>query len=287
MTNYADDTQSCIISDTREKAIELAQSESNAVVSFFKGINLVNNPKKACVLYNSKGKGEQVTIENIGGATLTSKNSEKLLGLNVSANLGWDTHVEKLCIKLKQRLGMLKRIRRKIGRSKLKIIGEAILTSRIRYGLAVYGNPKFDFNSDDQTMDPNLKKIQVIQNDMIRLLGNYKRSDHMEMKSLREKMNIMSVNQMCVYHVALEMFNIVVNSSAERVKEKITLQQNPSYQLRNRNNGEVPVKPSKPYFSYSGPKLFNSLPEEIRKTDSPKSFKVQLKNWIWENIPSV
>ena len=124
---------------------------------------------------------------------------------------------------------------------------------------------------------------------MIRLLCNYKRGDHIEMKSLREKMNIMSVNQMCVYHVALEMFNIVVNSSAEKVKEKLTLQQNPSYQLRNRNNGEVkvPVKPSKPYFSYSGPKLFNSLPEEIRKTDSPKSFKVQLKNWIWENIPSV
>ena len=109
------------------------------------------------------------------------------------------------------------------------------------------------------------------------------------MKSLREKMNIMSVNQMCVYHVALEMFNIVVNSSAERIKEKFTFQENPSYQLRNRNNGEVkvPVKPSKPYFSNSGPKLFNSLPEDIRKNKSPKSFKVQLKNWIWENIPSV
>ena len=124
---------------------------------------------------------------------------------------------------------------------------------------------------------------------LIRLLCNYKRGDHIEMKSLREKMNIMSVNQMCVYHVALEMFNIVVNSSAERVKEKFTLQQNPSYQLRNRSNGEVkvPVKPSKPYFSYSGPKLFNYLPEDIRKTKAPKSFKAQLKNWIWEHIPSV
>ena len=78
------------------------------------------------------------------------------------------------------------------------------------------------------------------------------------MKKAREKMNMMSVNQVYVYHVALEMFNIVVNSSAEKVKEKITLQENPSYQLRNKNNGEVkvPTKPSKPYFSYSGPKLY-------------------------------
>ena len=57
----------------KDYSLLIAQSESNAVVSFFKGINLVNNPKKACVIYNSKGKGEQVTIENIGGATLTSK----------------------------------------------------------------------------------------------------------------------------------------------------------------------------------------------------------------------
>ena len=109
------------------------------------------------------------------------------------------------------------------------------------------------------------------------------------MESAREKMKMMSVNQMCVYHVGLEMFNIIVKSSAERVKEKMTLQQNPAYQLRNRNNGEVkvPIKPAKPYFSYSGPKLFNYLPEEIRKNSSPKFFKAQLKNWIWKNIPSV
>ena len=138
-------------------------------------------------------------------------------------------------------------------------------------------------------MDPNLQKLQVIQNDMIRILGNNKRSDHVVMKKEREKMNMMSVNQLCVYHVALEMFNIIVNSSAEKVKEKITLQENPSYQLRNRNNGEVkvPTKPSKPYFSYSGPKLYNFLPEEMRKTTSPQSFKSQLKKWIWQHIPSV
>ena len=47
LTNYADDTQSCIISDTQEETIKIAQAESNSVVSFFKGVNLVNNPKKS------------------------------------------------------------------------------------------------------------------------------------------------------------------------------------------------------------------------------------------------
>ena len=62
LTNFADDTQSCIICDSQEEMIEIAQKESNEVVSFFKGINLVNNPTKACILYNSKGKSETITI---------------------------------------------------------------------------------------------------------------------------------------------------------------------------------------------------------------------------------
>ena len=106
---------------------------------------------------------------------------------------------------------------------------------------------------------------------------------------MREKFRMMSVNQLNIYHVALEMFNIMVKSSAERVKKKFTLQENSSYSLRNRENGtvKVPAKPSKLYFSYTGPKLFNFLPEDIRKTTDPDTFKVLLKKWIWDNIPSV
>ena len=40
-------------------------------------------------------------------------------------------------------------------------------------------NPKFEFKSLGQTMDPNVSKLQVIQNDMMRLLiGKKKRQPH-------------------------------------------------------------------------------------------------------------
>ena len=109
------------------------------------------------------------------------------------------------------------------------------------------------------------------------------------MKTAREKLRMMSVNQLYIYHVALEMFNIMVKASAERVQKKFTLQENSSYSLRNRENGtvKVPAKPSKLYFSYTGPKLFNFVPEDIRKTTDPDTFKVLLKKWIWDKIPSV
>ena len=138
LTNFADDTQSIIIERSRENLVRTVQEESQAVVSFFSGVNLVNNPDKAALLYNSKKKGQHITIQRVGGETLSSRDSEKLLGMHISSDLDWRVHIDELCRTLNQRLGMLRRIKHKVNRDKLHIIAEAIFTSKIRYGLAVY-----------------------------------------------------------------------------------------------------------------------------------------------------
>ena len=76
LSNFADDTQSCIIADTREELEEITRQESQAVLDFFSSINLVNNADKAALLYNSKGKAENITIDNIGGESVESKNHD-------------------------------------------------------------------------------------------------------------------------------------------------------------------------------------------------------------------
>ena len=70
-------TQSIIVSDNRENLLETAAIEANSVINFFNSNGLVNNADKAAVLYNSKGKSEVITIENVGGENLVSTYSEK------------------------------------------------------------------------------------------------------------------------------------------------------------------------------------------------------------------
>lgn len=86
------------------------------------------------------------------------------------------------------------------------------------------------------------------------------------------------------------MYNIITKASAENIREKVILQENSRYELRNRKNGQVkvPERPSKKCigFSYTRAKLFNYLPEDIRKSTSTSLFKTKLKSWIWEHIPS-
>ena len=39
-------------------------------------------------------------------------------------------------------------------------------------------------------------------------------------------------------------------------------------------------------FTYSGAKLFNMLPLQMRETKNPNTFKNMSKDWIWKNISS-
>ena len=102
LSNFADDTQSLVISDNLEEAFETTSKEANNVISFFESNNLVNNADKAAVICNSKGKGKNIIVENIGGENLSSVCSEKLFGLYLNSDLNWNTRIEKISIKLKK-----------------------------------------------------------------------------------------------------------------------------------------------------------------------------------------
>ena len=118
LSNFADDTQSIIISDNRKNLLETASSEANDVINFFRSNGLVNNADKAAVLYNGKGKSEIITVENVGGENLVSTYSEKLLGLHINADFVWSTHIDKLSIELKKRVGLLRRIKKRVPKEK-------------------------------------------------------------------------------------------------------------------------------------------------------------------------
>ena len=219
LINFADDTQSIVVSDTKEEMIDVVKRESQEIIKFFQGNNLVNNPDKLALIHNSKGKTSTITFDNIGGQEVTSKTSDKLLGVSISSSLDWTHHVDTLCGKLKQRLGMLRRIKHKIPRDKLKIVAEAIFNSKLRYAISVYLKPRLT-EEDEQSKD--LQRLQVLQNDMIRLINGKRRSQHTNMKELRAEMKMMSVNQMTVYHALLETFNIKNHGSVESIRQKLT-----------------------------------------------------------------
>ena len=156
--------------------------------------------------------------------------------------------------------------------------------------MSVYTKPKYEFNNLEQSMDPNIAKVQVVQNDILRVIYGKTRKDHTNMQELREENKIMSVNQLSVYHVAMDMYNIINHASSDLLQREF-IQEPGRYEFRSLENGKVKVpekmKKSCTGFSYIGPKMWNYLPGHIRKTTIRGIFKDKMIDWIWDFIPSV
>ena len=287
LSNFADDTQSVIISEDEVSLKQTAKIESQSVVAHFSANNLVNNANKAALLYNNKGKAETITME-IAGEVLKSKTSEKLLGIRVASDLGFKSHIDNLCGKMNQRLSILRRLKNKVPQDKLRIIAGAIFTSVARYGIAVYSKPRLHL----EPLREDLHKLQVIQNKMFRLLAGKKLLDKVRVVDLGKKLNMMSINQMTCYHTLTETFNIINYGASEKIQKKLLPKSDTSSSLT------VPLcrKVSCRSFSYYASRLWNKLPVTIRASAMPASliknnpkaeqnrlntFKKEVKKWIW------
>ena len=100
LTNFADDTQLTTIENSEELARKNTKEEADKIISFFESVQLKNNPDKAALIHNSRGKEKKIEME-VGGYKLETSENEKLLGVTINSDLNWNSHVDKLCTALK------------------------------------------------------------------------------------------------------------------------------------------------------------------------------------------
>ena len=107
------------------------------------------------------------------------------------------------------------------------------------------------------------------------------------MEKLRRDIGIFSVNQMNFYHVLLEAFNVIQYGSAASIQEKWKPNNERAYSDRRKLDVKVPkvnhVRCQG--FSWFGAKMWNNLPEDIKSTTIPDTFKIKIKQHIWDTIP--
>ena len=241
LTNFADDTQSLSVAESREEVVLKTQNEASNIIDFFSTNDLVNNADKAAILYNSSGKGDTITL-NIGGEEIASKTSDKLLGLNIASDFTWKIHCEKLAAQLNQRVGLLRRMRFRIPVEKLLIIAEALFNSKVRYGSCVYLQPVFEKEDlKAKKTHAETEKLQVIQNKMLRMIFGYKMEDRTNMTTLRSNIQMFSINQLTCYHVLLEAYNVINYGSSDVILKKWCPQEKRHYPIRSNRMEDVKV----------------------------------------------
>ena len=123
---------------------------------------------------------------------------------------------------------------------------------------------------------------------MLRMVFGYELKDRVNMEKLREKIKMLSVNQMNSYHVLIEAFNIIHYGSADQIQEKWLPKDDRIYSNRRKLDVKVPFVDhiSCRGFSWHAAKMWNNLPDDIKSIENPNTFKEKIKNFIWDTIPS-
>ena len=275
--NFADDTSICVDGESIQEVKEKLQQDARGMIEFTASNCVVlNTDKTAFICKGETGKAEII----VGKDTVKAVRNTELLGMQVSADLEWSDHVDGwpkdknvpddkggqgLLSKLRQRIGMLRVLRHHLPNEVLKLIADAIFTSKVRYGIAIYCRPKLQGGEEGNHV---LKELEKLQNLMLRVIAGKKISDKVSSKKLREKYNVMSINHMCCYHILSETFGIInFNSSNHLRKELMTRPGRSTAQTRSQKNYDVtiPINHGRNNgFTYYAASLWNALPNDLK-----------------------
>ena len=148
------------------------------------------------IFFYAKKEKEVAEEITVGNCAIKRSESTKLLGINIDSKQKWDTHFngEGGLIKgLNKRTFTIRRISNQLPKSKLINLVHSRWMSKLRYGLELCYKVR---TTSEEPENVNMKAVQVAQNKIMRMLDRVSMKEPISSKSLREKYDIPSVNQL-------------------------------------------------------------------------------------------
>ena len=98
----------------------------------------LNIGKSICILF---GRHQGITLDiKLGDAKIPQAKSTKFLGMWIDQDLNWNEHVNKLILKLKSRINLLKNGKNFLSTHALRLVYYAQIQSNMSYGISLWGS---------------------------------------------------------------------------------------------------------------------------------------------------
>ena len=242
-------------------------SKSNAM--------MVTTRQRELLLRNSDYNGSHIDLV-LNDDHLDYVEHCKYLGVDIDKNLNWNVHVEELSKQLNSMVWMLARLRKFLPLHSLTEIYKSIVQPKIDYAITLWG----------YSTDANINKIQRMQNRAIRaILNNF---DYVNCRGIElvKTLNLFNVKQRRDYFMALFMFRSIHGLVPNYISNEITMSMDVIERVSrifNRNDLYVPTivkKCARNTFAYTGPKLWNSLSNELKECTNIDAFKVEARKYF-------
>ncbi len=235
---------------------------------------LLNSDKTEILIIGPKNSTQNLLDYNLqlDGCNVTSS-TVKNLGVILDSNLSFENHISNVTKTAFFHLRNIAKLRN-ISVSDAEKLVHAFMTSRLDYCNALLGGcPASSIN-----------KLQIIKNAAARVLTRSRKYDHIT--PVLQSLHWLHIKFRISYNILLLAYK-TLNDLAPAYLTNLLSRYNPNRWLRSQNSGLLVVpriaKSTKEgrTFSYLAPKLWNSLPDNVRGSDTLSLFKSVLKTHLF------
>lgn len=269
---FADDTCLFIEVDNREEAANMIERDLAGIEQWADRWLVDFGAHKTKSLTISRkpdpNRNRQVSFK---GHLVEEVQSHTHLGIELTHNLTWNSHIDTVETKARKRLSMLLPLKFKLDRKSIEMMFNAFVLSTMFYGIELWGGH----------YDTSLQKLEQIIVDGMRLVtGATSRSN---IAALYNESSWNSFYDRRHDAICRMMFKIVNNQTPLYLSEiaPVTVGRASERNLRNQQNLNVPFARSETLyrsFFVFGARLWNKLPIETRSLQSLELFKLKLKS---------
>lgn len=280
MHMYADDTQLYVSSNPRESrnAVQNMKNCTNDLRQWIDTNHLkLNDSKTEYLLIGTKTnlkKAQDLSSITIGSDIISAADCAKNIGAVLDSTLSLSNQVNSITRACYFHLHRIKQIRSFLTQDAAATLVCSLILSRLDYANSLlYGIP-----------DILLNKLQIVQNNAARLILKKKKSD--SITPLLIQLHWLPIRFRIQYKIILLTYKALNNQAPPYINSMLE-QYQPSRTLRSSSKGLLKEKRVKlktggdRAFSVAAPKLWNSLPEEIRMSKTVDSFKGALKTILF------
>lgn len=270
LTLYADDTSLFYFDRSIDHIITDAQEDLNRLNEWLKyNLLTINTKKTSFMIFAAKNKHiPDFTPLTINNETIQKTDCEKYLGLWVDDKLTWKPHIEQIRIKLTSVLGALRKISNCIPHKVRPIIYNSLVKPHLEYLIEIWGS----------AAATNLNPLQRAQNKIIKVLFHYPYNT--PTNELYKKTKLFNLRQLYIYYTCILIKKITTKSIRSNLKLNKKI---PTHNLRNKYKIVLPTVRTnygKKTILFEGVKLYNDLPNHIKKCNIVNAFKKELKEYV-------
>ena len=270
--SYADDNTPFFVGKDLDDVISKLRNASKTLFQWFNDNQMKANPDKCHFICSSSIK-VNISREN---QNISNSASEKHLGVFFDRTLKFQSHIDSICKKALLKLNAISRITPYMDFNKKRLAVNAFFSSQFNYCPLIWMCRNRTYYN----------KINRFHERCLRMIYNDKRSSF---EDLLEKDNSVSIHHKNLQALATEMFKVYNKTSPETMQEIFTIKEQGEYNLRNQADFVVPHFKSVNFgfesIRYIGPKIWESLPQDLKNKETIDSFKTAIKKWKPDSCP--